>query len=456
MATFNPRQFGPVPAELSVVPNHGESWARKWANWWGGATIASPTLSMTQPAAQALRTVRKLVDDPDALTDYYIQETEYTREWVRQVAQAPDDTPVILDASGTAAILTATRMLSYVAVDDSNEFWLLTTNEGGSLVPATLRGKNPNAIDKVMFQPVTSLFYQPEPTLSYPDGVNVSAQIVNIATKSNAELIDEIAAAVESKTTPGLIMLPHVTKTGRILPIREVAQLVDRWRRQGRKVFLVVDDIQGMGRLQAEAVANPMSFCDAYLFSSAKALGGILVASGVVMKQELLEAFVERFNSCRSKNPCLARFQLSPAFEERLDERVFKCGAVSLPEVVSMRAALYNLYIRGKGETFGERRQSQMYYMEARRKEVVGALSCIPGLSVLASSPGRPLVPSIVCFAVHKDSWSASAFKEALQEGNPIVTPSASIGHYVRLDIPEYRSMPSVEVLGKAIAETLR
>jgi hypothetical protein len=53
------------------------------------------------------------------------------------------------------------------------------------------------------------------------------------------------------------------------------------------------------------------------------------------------------------------------------------------------------------------------------------------------------------------DCWSPNAFKQAMQSSHPIVTPSACIGRYVRLDIPEYRSMPSIEVLVKTIRRIL-
>ena len=457
MAIFNPTKLMPIPAELSVVPTHGESWRQKWDNWWGGATIASPTMDMVAPAAHALRTVRRLSNDLNQLYEYYCLETEDVRAWARRVLATPESEPVILDASGTAAILTASRILSYVAVDERRSFWTLTTSEGGSLVPATLKGKDPNELEKVMFQPVTSLFYEPEPVLPYPVGVQPSMRMIVISGKTNSQLVEEIKAAVEMNEGPGLIMLPHVTKTGRVLPIREVGQYVSALRAHGRQVFYIVDDIQGIGRMPIESVANPTEFCDAYVFGSSKALGGILIGSAVVMKAQLLERFFQCLDngSFSIERPSFSHFQFGPSWQERLADELIKPGALSLPELISMRAGLYNLHIRGLGNTFLERRQSQLALVRALREQVVEALKQVAGLRVTESTPDRPLVPSIVCFNIVKERWTPGACKRALQDGYPVVTPSAPIDRFARLDIPEYRPLPSLNVLVDKLKKSL-
>jgi len=458
MVIFDPKLCQPVPADISVVPTHGETWTRKWANWWGGATIASPTVAMVAPADHALKTVLSLVDQVDQvdrLNAYYVEETEYAREWVRKVVMAPADTPVILDASGTAAILTATRIISYAAGDESKEFWTLTTDEGGSLVPGTLRGVDPNKLEKVMFQPASALFYEPEPVLTYPAGAKLSCRLVHLAQKTDAELVEEIRAAVSGSTTPGCIVLPHVSKTGRILPIREVGQMVAQLRAVGRKVYLVVDDIQGIGRVHPEATANPLSFCDAYVFGSSKALGGTLIASAALVKEEILETFLDRIQGGDPSGACFAHFQFTPSWESRLPKRLLKAGAVSLPEIVSMRSSLYHLYIRGGDGGYVERRQRQLAQMHKLRQAVIEGLSRLAGLIVLENAPDRPLVPSIICFRADKDRLSPAELKRRLQAWDPIITPSAPISSYLRLDIPEYRGMPSPDVLVNALSEIL-
>jgi hypothetical protein len=150
----------------------------------------------------------------------------------------------------------------------------------------------------------------------------------------------------------------------------------------------------------------------------------------------------------------ISHFQFEPEFEARFPRHLFKQGAVSIPEIVAMREGVRHHFLRGDGDTYSERRQHQLAIVARKRKQVVDALATIPGIEVLQGSEERPIVPSIVCFKV-PEPWSPNAFKQAMQASDPIVTPSASIGRYLRLDIPEYRSMPSVDVLVSTIRSVL-
>lgn len=463
MSLFDPRSFLPISPAVAVLPEHGPEWRKKWPNWWGGATIASPTTSMTAPALHVFKTVKGLLGDLEALNEFYIQETEWARSMARNVLQLTDNTPIFLDASGTAAILNVSRMIGHVAVaaaragGDGSSFWTLTTDEGGSLVPSTLRGKDPNQVDAVMFQPNSSLFYQPDPVMPYPAGIALSDRVLSLKDKSNDELVLEIRRELERRSGPGLIVLPQVSKTGRILPVKEVGALAAEFRASGLPVYLMVDAIQAIGRLSAEDFSSPLSYCDAYMFGSAKALGGLLTASATAMSPELVGAFITQANALAE---CGARrwfchFQFAPEWQARLCPRLLKAGALSLPEVASMRAGLFHLYTRGKGADFSCRRESSLAEVRKQRQLLVDALSGIPGVSVLEESAGRPLVPSIVCVRFDGVNISPGAVKEALQAGDPIITPSAPINRYLRLDIPEYRAMPSVDVLVTALRKVL-
>ncbi len=457
---FNPKQhFGPVPAGTSPVPKHGVDWRHKNSNWWAGATIASPTMEVAGPAKQAVNAVRRFIDDPQALTAYYLQDMEYSRFLIRQLLQLDATTPVVFDASGTSAILLASRICAHVSADDGG-FFTITTDEGGSLVPATLKGCNPNEMEETMFQPTSGLFYQAQPVLPFPAALIPQSKLIGLSKLSNAQLVEAIKETARSLSdagrVPGCLVLPHVTKTGRILPIKAVSRAVEELKAEGVQLLYIIDDIQGIGRMDAESVANPVSFCDAYLFGSSKALGGLLIASTVVLKRELLEAFLQRAeNGFMDLDVAwLSHFQFEPEYEERFPSHLFKQGAVSIPEVVAMREGVRHLFLRGEGESYSERRLHQLAIVARQRRRVVDALSAIDGIEVLESTEERPLVPSIVCFKV-PEPWSPSAFKKAMQASQPIVTPSACVGRFVRLDIPEYRSMPSIDVLVSTIRSIL-
>jgi selenocysteine lyase/cysteine desulfurase len=453
MKRFDHTKF-PLPAKgLSPVPNHGVAWKHKYANWWGGATIASPTRDIAYMAKQSVDAVRRLaLEGGDKLSEYYVQQTEWARHWVRKVLDLPESAPVLLDASGTSAILLASRMLAHIATaHGAKRFFTVTTDEGGSLIPATLKGRNPNTIDKVMFQPTSSLYYEPDVVLPYPAGLGIESAIVGLARLDNKQLVVALGETcqqmLENGHSHGVIVLPHVSKTGRILPVREVNAMAKEFRRRGLTVYMVVDDVQGFTRTDAETISDPLSYSDAYLFGSSKALGGLLIASAVAMKEDLVEEFVALAQAGKvlCDEPCISHFQFEPRYEERLADELLKDGAISIPEVVAMSSALHFHYFRGEGDTYSMRRQSQLRLVHSQREELVKALLTVPGLEVLEPSKNRPMVPSIVTFRVR--GISPGALKKALQEGSPIITPSAPIGHYLRLDIPEYRGMPSKDVL---------
>ena len=236
----------------------------------------------------------------------------------------------------------------------------------------------------------------------------------------------------------------------------DVAQALDQLRAEGVQVYLIVDAIQAIGRMAAADIVDPLACCDAFVFGSSKALGGLLIASTVVMKRELLDRFLDAAQAGKL-GPCPAfasHFQFQPDDESRLPATMLKPGAISIPEVVAMREAVRLHYYRGEGKTYAQRRLWQLAAGRKRSRQLKQALAAIDGIEILEAEPDRPIVDSIVCFKPPK-SLSPNALKDALQEGSPVVTPSASIGRYMRLDIPEYRPMPSIKVLVAKIQQIL-
>lgn len=466
MKKFDPASVGFAypAAPLTTVPVHGVPWHEKWRNWWASATIAAPTSEMSKPASLSVDAVRRFFDDVNALNDYYVQETEYTRFWIRKLLELSDETPVILDASGSVDSLLVTRMFAHIGRHPSfrgiaaglpgyvRSFFIVTMTEEGSV-------DGPNALKNNSFVPVTSMFYEQTPALAYPEGMETSQTAIDLTRFDNAALVDEIRKAVQASshggTTCGVIHLPTVSESGRLMPVKEVAELVKELRASNHNIFFIVDDIQGMGRRDADSLVNPLAYCDAYLLSASKALGGLLTASAFVIDEELAQIFIEKAQRGRVVNPSIAHFQFEPRLEAELPDWILKRGAVSIPEIVAMNAAFMYFYQRGKGETFQEKRLYQLAQMEAERAKVVAALSSIPGVKVVQPTKERPLVPSIVAVEIERDGVTAYAVRKALQEGSPIVTPAACVGSLLRFDIPEYRSVPPCDVLADKLRRVL-
>ena len=416
---------------------------------------------MVQAAQETVEKIRKAFKQGRAaVTKLYRLETDIARSAVRRVLDELESTPVLLEASGTAALLLATRMFAHIAGGaGSPSFFTITTDEGGSLVPATLRGLDPNRMETTMFQPNTGLFYEPQPVLEYPQGMEVTSQLVALARFDNDALVEELRRVAMEHLAAGrkfgCLVLPHVVKSGRLLPLHAVSKMVLELRKLGLNLYLVVDDIQGFTRIDGEISARPSDYCDAYVLASSKALGGPLIASAVVIQPEAVKCFLELAAAKRVADyPCISHFQFPREMEERLPDSMIKDGAVSLPEIVAMRMALKLHFFRGQGQTYLERRHNQLALVAAQRAEVVAVLNSIAGLTVLESTPERPLVPSIVSFETPQ-GVSPGALKDALQAGDPIVTPCAPIGRLLRLDIPEYREMPSLDVLRERLSACL-
>jgi hypothetical protein len=462
MKRFDPIGCGlaaPV-AGLTPVPVHGVAWNQKWRNWWAGATIASPTTDTTVPAKNSIEAVRRFLGDVDALNDYYEQETDYARYWTRKVLALSDETPVILDASGRSSVALATRMLFHVGRHPSfrgiaaglpnyvRKLFLVTVTEDGA---------DAVAAKDASFVPASAVFFESGSVLAYPEGKEVEETAINLSNLDNVELVEAIGNIVEQSsrggTTCGCIVLPTVSETGRLLPVKEVAALVEDLRSRNHNIFFVVDDEQGMARRDADATANPLAYCDAYLFSASKALGGLLTASAFAMNEELVQIFIEKTQSPEfaPKDAVIAHFQFEPRFERELPEWIVKRSAVSIPEIVAMNAAFMYFYQRGKGDTFKERRLHQLAKVEAERARIVRALSSVPGVRVIESTAQRPVVPSIISLEIVENGVTAHAVKKALQEGDTVVTLTA-VGPLLRLDIPEYRSLPPIDVLAGKLA----
>ncbi|HEY9775737.1 MAG TPA: hypothetical protein V6C81_18375 [Planktothrix sp.] len=459
MKRFDPSSFLPLKPRLSVMPQHGEAWSGKLANWWAGTTIAAPTSEAAAPASECVKNIRRLVSEGvEPLNDYYVGQTQWARQWVRTILGLPESQPVLLDASGTASILLVTRMLAHVAyAQGAQSFFTITTDEGGSLVPATLRGYDPNEIVGTMFQPNTGLFYESMPALPYPPMQGLPSQMVHLSKLDNGQLVTELKRVVLDLYAlghrHGVLVLPHVVKSGRLLPARQVAALVEEFKGKGLNLYFVLDDVQGFCRTDAESIANPLAWCDAYILGSSKALGGLMIASASAVRSELVERFVALAES-RKLTPevkCVAHFQFEPQWEARLPDALMKRGAVSLPEVVAMSAAMYWHYFRGAGQTYAQRRCHQIELVWGLRARVVAALKQVEGVEILENTAERPIVPSIVSFKVDT-KVSPAALKQALQQGTPAITTGAPIGRYLRLDIPEYREMPSPELLAKRLS----
>lgn len=428
------------------------AWVDVYPEWWAGATIASPNIKGALVADKMLRRIRLLLGaiesgDKEAtslLNEEYCRQTDVCRSALLRVLQT-EDADVILETNGTSAISLVRNM-----IDIGNGEEILTTNEEGNVVFPTLQGRDP-WIYPSMFEENVGLFTSHKP-VDHQEKTS-SLCVVKILEgnndwKTNVQILREIEENLQNRQIR-LVMIPQVTKTGRILPVREIGELIKNINeRKQRQITYVVDGVQALGRLDAKSICRPLEYCDYYIGTSSKALGGILIAAAIVAKPETLrENLPKLLNSAYAHH--LRHYQFSEGYPE-LDYFLAQQGeqqAISLPEICSFSYVLDEFYNRGMGKTFAERRNSQLDKIQKIRRKIMEGLSNIRGVQIYDGSYDAPIAPSIITFT-HSDK-SAKDIKTAMQDPQlgPMVTLSANVGRLMRIEIPEHRPTPDVSVL---------
>lgn len=454
----NPNGLGPVlPNKQLGIP----SWATHVDGWWAGATIGYPDIDGALEANRTLKRVVQLREQIKAgknnaaekMHELYVTTTQECRNNLLSALQtSPHEATVILETSGTSAISLVRHLLPL-----NSDAVVVTTTEEGNLVKPALMGRDPWNYPKSAFYENVQLFTHHRETQVIPsdkEANKVSAIDVMCdgKWKSNNAILQEIKTLLATNTI-ACMLIPLATKTGRLLPVREIGYLIKEHTAQTKKpVTYIVDAIQALGRTDAEAIANPLEYCDAFICSSSKALGGILISSAIVAKPELVQQGLPHLlNSSYSHH--LRFYQFDSTWSQYIDPILTARNehqAISLPEIASFNRVLKNYLNRGQGNTHSEQRKSQLEIVKNKRLEILAALELIPQVLVLNQGDGTPLVSSIITLKTQTDiSLPARKLKELLQDPllGDVVTPSAPVGNLLRLEIPEYRRVPKIDTL---------
>lgn len=458
----NPEGLGPVlPNARLGIP----SWVDHSDSWWAGATIGYPDLKGALAAHTTLKKVVRLGDRlesgissaADEMHEMYLTTTHNCRTNLLRVLETPhDEATVILETSGTSALSLVRHLLPLESSDI-----VVTTTEEGNLVKPALMGRDPWNYPKSAFYENVQLYTthrSTSPTSVETETNKVSAidLMENGEWKSNTEILEEIRSYLTNENVACLV-IPLVTKTGRLLPVKEIGYEVKKHNLQAqRPVTYIVDAIQALGRTDAESIANPLEHCDAFVSSSSKALGGILIASAIVAKPDFVaRGLPHLLDSSYAEH--LRFYQFDANWSDTIDPILAQRDehqAISLPEIASFSSVLENHLHRGQGSSYSEQRNNQLAQVTQNRLEVLAALEQIPQVLLLNDSAGAPLVPSIITWKAHPDvPLPARRIKELLQDpvlGHSVIL-SASVGQLLRLEIPEYRPLPHIEKLSNKL-----
>jgi hypothetical protein len=250
---------------------------------------------------------------------------------------------VIFDSNGSCVISTIAKMMR----GNKNEFRSLTFSDQGRLVYAAL-GFEAKTVSKfrMNFEQPLALFEAPcvkmriqaHPTL--PSSVSIISIFHPDNTyRSDGHIMDEFVHHLKEDKNLSMVLLLHVSRTGRILPVEEMIHIARKIRPE---LSIFVDGCQAIGRLPFSAIAHIYELADGYIFVGHKAMGA-MISGAAVVKPHIEEHF--KFSIDCSLMHSLKLFQFeSEEINERIIKRSEKSGQkyffVSAPEILSMKMAL--------------------------------------------------------------------------------------------------------------------
>ncbi len=466
MNTLENREDRSKPPSVfgSLRRRGGVGWNEKGKDWWAGVTIAFPHTHAALQADKIKKQVLELAKraekgDEDAvgeLNDLYLKETEAFRNDVRSVL---GNREVLFENNATTALMLA-RALSGV-----RKGVIVTTEDLPQTLYWTMRGGDPHKTQKQRLVAKRDLLLPPSlGFFSTHSQIQPGGEKSKIALKKiplydasrpmgRQEILDNLESAITNDKVR-MVVLPHVSRTGQILPITEARGLIDKEnakRNADEKILFVVDAAQSIGRVPLEEIRKAHEVSDFFLFTTAKALGGLLGSAVVTAKRRLVTDGIHHLLKSRFSKYVKA-YQFPPGYSgvyEFMNERGFHT-AVSLPELAAGRVG-FNARYGAPEERLLAEDEKTLEEVEEKRGKVIKALGQIPNIELIEPRWDAPFAPSIIPFRLRNTNVKPEELKLALQTNDAeygIITPSALVENGVlRLEIPTYREMPSIEKL---------
>jgi hypothetical protein len=430
-----------------------KSWAEisKWH--FANATIARPHMDFIREPMETLKKIREIMsfakENPkeanDQLDSLYRPRVDRTVGLLRKIF-GHKNAAIIFEENGTNALALLRNMLA------SKEDVVLAATHEGRLVIDALKGINTVNRPENFRQPV-GVFTPPKTAESFEGKVIQYDLIDGEGFKTNSQIFNEVMHQIRL-AHPRLVVLPHVSRTGRILPVREIGRAIQKLNRGlRRKTYFIVDGIQAIGRLPQSEMRQPLRYVDAYVITSAKALGGPMQGA-ILLRKELLERHAkDLISSAYSPRLRFDQFHHEPKEITNFLNFGKKHYRVSLPEVESMGLSLEAYLSRRKNEA------PLFRQLEAERKAFLSGISDLPGVETYESTQDMPMVPSIIPFKITTPTLAAADLKSYLQGlPEPITIPSLINGRIPRISLSElrHRTPQQIERVTRAIWNKIR
>ncbi len=471
MVLFDPRRSARetlgTRTILGIVT--AKEWEQKKKFWFAGSTIGYPTYTRwaRRTFTQILKLSDRIINENNTralteLNEFYLKVANNCKVIIRTILQE-GNAEIIFEESGTAAM-----SLVYFLAGLKKDEKTVVISEIGRLGHIALQGMNPHS-SKDMFKPNVGIYGLPTEieTIKFSNQPTELHQIPEIYSNRQqrplSEILRDLRHIIENDETVRLVVVPQVTRTGRVLPVKEIGKFIQEINlRRKRRILFVIDAIQAIGREDAEAIRKPLACCDFYVFTGAKALGAILTASAIVAKQETIKELVPNLlNSSFAPYIKFFQFEPVPSEIEKHLERAETHIAIPLPEIASLSEALYKFYKRGWAREFQKRREAQLRKVRAYREKLIVALETMPGLKIVEEDKEIPIVPSIITLTLDRAVFpklDEPKLKQKLQSGElgVILTPGAMTKqNFFRLEIPEHKKLPKVKKVVRLLRKAL-
>lgn len=424
--------------------------------WFANPSVTRPHMEFIREPKKTFKTLSRLAKNPTPqnirrINQIYEKRTRGCVGMLRKVFQSPR-AQVIFESSGTAAVSLIRNMVS------AEGGKIVGTTDMGRIVRRALQGTDVLQ-SKANFRQPIGLFSPPEKlggTGPASEFIRVGLYGADDKPKSNNQLYKDIIATIRNNK-PKLVVVPHVSRTGRILPVERIGEFIRRMNKEkGTNIAYVVDGIQAMGRVGAKELNDPLKYCDAYLLTGHKALGS-MISSAIVARPEFIRTNAKNLiSSPVSTRLCHYQFSNPPREITQFLNQRGNQYAISLPEVHSLELSLRRYYTTGKGKTFSQRREHQLKRIRQLNKSLINGLKRIEGIKVLESSDKAPYIPSIVSFSLtEKAGIRAPELKRRLQSlPEPITLASLYEKPVLRIGLSELREQ-DIPNLIKSIGDVL-
>ena len=320
---------------------------------------------------------------------------------------------VLFDTNGSCVISTITKSLRGT---DEN-FSTLTFSDQGRLVYSALGFEAKSMVNfRQNFEQQLGLFEASSPnhrisaSTKYPKNVKVINLFYSDNTyRPDGVLMDEFLRTIKTRRDIKMVLLLHVSRTGRILPVEEMIRIA---RSARDDIAIFVDGCQAIGRIPFQAMKRVYDLADGYIFVGHKALGSMICGAAAI-KKDVEQKFANLIDHSLLHIFKLFQFE-SEELNLKILQRSKKTGKhyflVSAPEILSLASAMdegVNRYWADQ-DIIGRHKASLTSYLNSLKTVHLNVHSC-------------PIVDDLVSFHMIPAS-RGSELKQYLQNLNPPIT----------------------------------